>query len=79
MQGYGNDPTDLHYRAYRNQVCRQRAVAMQHGFAGGLNYLPVDNTATMDDGRSEPDWDSIMLCELPDMQIQARVGGFGFS
>lgn len=46
---------------YRNDICRSRTEAMAVDFAGGLNYLPVDSQGTIDGGKDQPDWDSIML------------------
>ncbi len=53
-------------RGHRNDICRKRAMAGGSKFAGGWNYIPItDEPSTIDDGKNEPDWQSIMLCKSP--------------
>ncbi|KAK4143424.1 uncharacterized protein C8A04DRAFT_28849 [Dichotomopilus funicola] len=61
MAPYANDPEYIR-RGKRNEICRDRAKASRAKFAGGFNYIPItDEPGTIDDERSEPDWQSIML------------------
>lgn len=64
-QAMKDTPTqpDYVWRGYRNKICRDRDQAIRGEFAGGLNYLPVDEPGMVDDGRDAPDWESIMLCK----------------
>jgi len=64
MRPYANLP-EWDRRAYRNEICQDRAKASRSRFAGGFNYIPItDEPSTVDDGRNEPDWQSIMLCKV---------------
>ncbi|KAK4040083.1 hypothetical protein C8A01DRAFT_15991 [Parachaetomium inaequale] len=61
MAAYNGQP-DYISRPFRNKICRNRGQAGAQQFAGGFNYIPItDEPNTIDDGRNEPDWDSIML------------------
>jgi hypothetical protein len=63
MAAYAGQP-DYISRPFRNKICRDQRVAGAQQFAGGFNYIPItDEPNTIDDGRSEPDWDSIMICK----------------
>ena len=65
MAGYSQTgPQAWMYTNERNSLCRKQAYAQRSKFAGGLNYLPMDSEDMIDGDKSEPDWDSIMLCEL---------------
>ncbi len=59
-----NGPFYYQYKDRRNKLCRQQAYAQRAKFAGGLNYLPMDSDGMIDGDKSEPDWNSIMLCEF---------------
>ncbi len=74
MTGWGTDPTNYMYKGYRNKICRDRIQAIRGEFAGGLNYVPFDQENMIDDAKSEPDWDSIMLCEFSAEQIRVASG-----
>ena len=65
MVGYDpNGPEAYLYNGERNKLCRNHNYASRSRFAGGLNYLPMDSEGMIDGEKSEPDWESIMLCEF---------------
>lgn len=70
MTGIPRQPEYL-WKEYRNKICRNRLQAIRGQFAGGLNYLPVDESGMVDDGKDAPDWDSIMLCKFP--LLESRI------
>ncbi|KAG7294073.1 hypothetical protein NEMBOFW57_004135 [Staphylotrichum longicolle] len=72
MEGVPRQP-DYEWRGYRNQICRDRFRAIRGQFAGGLNYLPIDEPGMVDDGKDAPDWESIML--YPSNAGGKTVGG----
>ncbi len=71
MVGYPdpNGPQGYEYKGERNKLCRDHAYASRAKFAGGLNYLPMDSDGMIDGEKSEPDWESIMLCEFISSKI----------
>lgn len=63
MAPYDGQPKHIR-DAYKLEICRNRNKASRAKFAGGFNYIPItDEPGTIDDERTEPDWESIMLCE----------------
>ncbi|KAK4154118.1 hypothetical protein C8A00DRAFT_14756 [Chaetomidium leptoderma] len=72
MVPYANEP-DYVRRGHRNEICRDRDKASRSKFAGGFNYIPIDDAGMIDDGQSEPDWLSIML--YPSNAGGKTVGG----